>query len=208
MFNLERERAQGNHSVRNRFAGSPQRSRQPNRSLQNRPLPENWIRSVSSTIEPGRVYYINGLTRESQWDFPDHPHADGGGGLHPQHAVEHGVGEQPEEEERRRRYQERADEVFRIAEAERQAHIQRLDAERQARIQRTRAERQAERQARLEEEEEDRLKLEQVNSDLEITNSFRIAHNQRPLFRNQDGVIGLIRNNVFEPYDPHHRIFY
>ena len=199
MFNLERERAraQGNHSVRNRFAGSPQRSSLPNQSLynrqlQNRSLPENWIRRLSST---GREYYINELTGLSQWEFPDHPHADGG------------VGEQPGEEERRRRYQEVADQVFLIAESERQARIQRLEAERQARIERqAHIERQAriERaRARLEEEEEDRLKLEQVNRDLEITNSRRIANNKRPLFRNQDGVIGLIRNNVFEPYNPH-----
>ena len=146
----------------NRRARSPPHLRFPEQPVDTRPLPENWIRRRSNTIDPGRIYYFNVLTGESRWDFPDL------------------------EEERRRTYAEHQDSIQRL-QAARQARIRSAEAERQERILRAEAESQAlilraearnarilraeaERQALLEEEEEEREKLENVNKVLEITN--------------------------------------
>ena len=34
-------------------------------------LPPNWIRNVSENVDRGRPYYVNELTNQSQWHFPD-----------------------------------------------------------------------------------------------------------------------------------------
>ena len=57
MFNLGRSRSPPHH--------------QPHDPLENdeRPLPLGWHRAFSDNVDPGRVYYTNGL--RSQWNFPN-----------------------------------------------------------------------------------------------------------------------------------------
>ena len=88
---------------------SPQRNRN---EVETRVLPPNWIRNVSENVDRGRPYYVNELTNQSQWHFPNHA-----------------------DELRRQEYQRLEDDVFRSAQAERQARNQRED-ERPARIKR------------------------------------------------------------------------
>lgn len=75
-------------------------------------LPPNWRRNVSENVDRGRPYYVNELTNQSQWHFPNHA-----------------------DELRRQEYQRLEDEVYRSAQAESQAHMQRID-ERPVRIKR------------------------------------------------------------------------
>jgi regulator of protease activity HflC (stomatin/prohibitin superfamily) len=143
---------------------SPPHTRFPEQPVDTRPLPENWIVRSSNNVEPGRIYYFNGLTGESRWDPPD------------------------PDEERRRSYAENQERIqllqdarrMRIqrAEAAYQARIQGAEAARQARNQRQEAlhasilRAEAARQAVLEDEEEDREKL------YNVTNGYRILNNR------------------------------
>ena len=85
---------------------SPQRNRNINQSneVETRVLPPNWIRRFSENVDRGRPYYVNQLTNQIQWDFPN-----------------------TADELRRQEYQRLADEVFRIDQAESQARNQRED---------------------------------------------------------------------------------
>ena len=52
--------------------GSPQRpSSNPNYIPDLRVPPDNWFICISENIYPGRPYYFNVLTNESQWNFPE-----------------------------------------------------------------------------------------------------------------------------------------
>ena len=196
------------HITQNRFSRSPQR--QAHNTLENheRPPPIGWERRISNTVDPGEVYYTNGI--RSQWNFPNQEEdpifviAE---------AERRERNERLEELNRQARIhpEERADINFIALEAERQARLERTQAEHQALLERAEAERQDRiqlEQARLEREEaaflerqerirEDREKLRLVNRFIQDSRENRILNNQKPLFRNQDGVVGFIENGEF-----------
>jgi len=196
----------------NRFSRSPQRQARDTLENHERPLPIGWERRTSNTVDPGEVYYTNGI--RSQWNFPNQEED-------PIFVIAESErqerNERLEELNRRARIhpEERVDRNFIALEAERQARLERTQAERQALLERAEAERQdriqleqarleREEAARLEREEdrlerirEDREKLRLVNRFIQDSRDNRILHNQKPLFRNQDGVVGFIDNGEF-----------
>lgn len=50
---------------------SPRHSSNPNYISDMRIPPENWFICISENIHPGRPYYFNVITNESQWNFPE-----------------------------------------------------------------------------------------------------------------------------------------
>ena len=131
-------------------------------------LPPNWIRNVSENVERGRPYYVNTLTNQSQWNFPD-PEED---------ESEQDKSEQDESEE------DESDESDESEEDERELVFRSLEDEIE-----DEEEHQREEELRLLEVELRRL--EEARQFLEFSN--------QPLIRNEENVLGRIRNNRFVP---------